>query len=83
MRWGRDPDAAAERRESITADELQADLVTLEIVIAWRECYLREFKRTNRTNMNALYRAALMDRSVELLGGASTIGAYLEELLQG
>lgn len=83
MQWGRDPETASERRETITLEELQHDLVTLEIAVQWRDCYCQEYLRTNLTNGNALYRAALMDRAVELLGGTSTIRDYLENLIQG
>lgn len=81
MKWGRDPEAAAERRDTITRQELEADLVTIEIAERWRECYCKEYLRTNFANHNALYRAALMDRAVELLGGPSTIRQYLESLI--
>jgi len=80
MKWGRDLETAARRRETLTRQELQNDLVTIEIAERWRECYCREFLRTNFSNRNALYRAWLMDRAVELLGGPSTISEYLESL---
>jgi len=83
MKWGSDPESAAARREQLTRQELEHYLVTLQIAGAWRDCYCEESLRTNLTNNNALYRAALMDRAVVLLGGASTIRDFLENLLSG
>lgn len=83
MKWGGDPETAAGRRETLTLEELERGLVTLEIATYWSDCYRKEYIRTNFTNHNALYRAALMDRAVELLGGESTIKKYLELLAQG
>jgi hypothetical protein len=81
MKWGNDPDTASARRETLTRQELEHYLVTLQIAEAWRDCYCEEFLRTNLTNNNALYRAALMDRAVELLGGSSTIREYVNKLI--
>ena len=78
--WGTGPDGARKRLRTITREHLEKFLVDIDIAVAWKRCYRREYIRTNFRNAAALYRAELMDRAVELLGGTSDHKSFLDGL---
>ena len=66
MRWGTGDEAARERRETLTRNELVHLNVTVQMAREWRDFYRNEIIR-NPKNPSARGRIELMQRAIELL----------------
>lgn len=66
MGWGHRPEEADPAMTSLTAEHLAANNITVEILRAWRDFYLNEWRRVPH-NRNALPRVRVLEYAIQLL----------------